>query len=60
MTEPRPGDVVLHYAGQAVKAISTVSAAAVARPRPATLDPDLWDRDGRSVRVSYREAARAR
>jgi hypothetical protein len=57
MTEVRPGDVIFHYAGQAVRAVSTVTAAAIASPRPSDLPPDLWGRDGRLVRVSYREAS---
>lgn len=57
MTEVLPGDVIFHYAAQAVRAVSTATATAVTSPRPDSLPPDLWGRDGRLLRVSYREAS---
>ena len=58
MTQVQPGDLIFHYANQTVKAISTVLAKAVTSPRPQSLPADLWDRDGRLVKVEYRQASR--
>ncbi|MCO5994797.1 hypothetical protein [Actinoallomurus rhizosphaericola] len=54
MTEVRPGDTVIHYAGR-VAALSVVTTAAVAARRPAQL-PERWHEEGRLVRTAYREA----
>ncbi|TNC19779.1 hypothetical protein FHE66_02740 [Georgenia sp. 311] len=51
------GDVVIHYAGQAVKAVSSVSSLAVPTRRPSSLPSDMWEQDGRLVRVAYADVA---
>lgn len=48
-----PGDTVLHYADQHVKAVGVVLTPAVDSRKPADLPEDLWDPDGRLVRVRY-------
>jgi hypothetical protein len=58
MAHAQPGDQILHYADGFVRAISTVTAKAVLAPRPASLPPDLWGRDGRLLTVRYRDAVR--
>ncbi|MFS0700037.1 hypothetical protein AB6N24_08715 [Cellulomonas sp. 179-A 4D5 NHS] len=52
------GDAVLHYAGQTVLAVSTVTTAAVPSRRPDALPSEMWEQDGRLVRVDYRDAIR--
>ena len=47
----RPGDVVFHHA-RGIRAIGIVAAAAQPSPMPPEL-PNMWDRDGRLVRVDY-------
>ncbi len=51
MTLVRPGDVVFHHA-RGIRALGSVVAAAVPSPMPAEL-PEMWDRDGRIVKVDY-------
>ncbi|MGB2569279.1 hypothetical protein ACPFP2_12620 [Micromonospora citrea] len=58
MLDVRPGDVILHYA-KGVRAFSVVATAAVDAHRPGDLPKDMWDRDGRTVRTTYSEAAKA-
>ncbi len=50
--EMRPGDVVLHYANSAVRAIGVVEAMPERRQRPSEL-PDDWGQDGHFCRVRY-------
>lgn len=51
MAKLRPNDVVFHHA-RGIRAVGVVAAAAVPAPMPPDL-PDMWDRDGRIVRVDY-------
>lgn len=56
MCDVRPGDVIVHYASGAVRAVSTAVTAAIDARRPVDLPEDLWDREGRMVRAIYRDA----
>jgi hypothetical protein len=58
MDELRPGDVVVHYSG-AIRAVSTVTAAAVRQPKPPALRSDAWEEEGRLVRARYVELDQA-
>lgn len=57
MRDVRPGDVIVHYASGAVRAVSTAATAAIDARRPVDLPEDLWDGEGRMVRAIYRDAA---
>jgi hypothetical protein len=56
MTQVGVGDRVIHYANKLVRAVSTVSAAALDALRPQEL-PESWGSDGRLVRSAYADAA---
>lgn len=58
MDDLQPGDKILHYAGQTVTAVSVVTAPAIPSRRPESLPTDMWDQDGRLVRVNYFDASR--
>ena len=58
MDELRPGDMVIHYSG-AIRAVSRVASAASLEPKPAALQSDAWERDGRLVRSAYAELTQA-
>ncbi len=51
----REGDVVLHYANGALRAVSEVLEPAVEAPRPSELPADSWNSDGHLVRARYHE-----
>ena len=51
----RDGDVVLHYANGALRAVSEVLEPAVEAPRPSELPADSWNTDGHLVRARYHE-----
>lgn len=53
MAELRPGDWVLHYANKAVRAVSTVTAAATEAPQPAGRPGEPAQTPGRLVHVEY-------
>jgi hypothetical protein len=55
MTMVRLDDVVLHFAGSRVRAVSRVTQRAIAAPRPESLPDELWERDGWLVRVEMTE-----
>jgi hypothetical protein len=52
MDKVQPGDVVFHYAGQHVKAVSCVSRSSVPTTNPYK-NTDAWRQDGRSVQTVY-------
>lgn len=56
MAEVAPGDLILHYAKQGVRALGDATAAAIDAPRPADLPVGMWALEGRLVRVHYRDA----
>jgi MoxR-like ATPase len=53
MDSVAPGDVILHYSSNFLRATST--AQSVARPAQNPLGSDSWERDGRIVDTQYRE-----
>lgn len=57
MLDVRPNDVVFHYQGQCIQAISNVTTAAIESGRPASL-PRQWAHDGWRISSAYRTLAR--
>lgn len=57
MADPVPGDLVLHYWGQAIQAVGTVTTPARLTPRPTALSGDLWGDEGRNIAVTYHDVA---
>ncbi|QUQ68282.1 hypothetical protein [Kutzneria sp. CA-103260] len=57
MSMVRPGDVVLHYANGAIRAVSRAPQPAVPAARPQSLPTDLWEAEGWLLRVSMQELA---
>jgi hypothetical protein len=55
MAGVRLGDIVFHYASGAIRAVGTVTAQPELAQRPAGLS-DVWERDGRIVRVEVIDA----
>lgn len=53
MAKVRPGDVVLHYANGALRAVGQVLEGAHDAPRPNELPSDSWEDKGYLVRVQY-------
>lgn len=53
-----PGDIVLHYADQTVQALGVVVAASVPSRRPESLPTEMWEQDGRLVRLDYLDSSR--
>jgi hypothetical protein len=53
MAEVQPADMITHYAGGAVQAVSVAATGAIDARRPIDLPDDRWDQDGRTVRTSY-------
>jgi hypothetical protein len=54
LEKARPGDVVFHYSGQQIKAVSCVSRASLPATRPYA-GGESWHRDGRCVQTVYAE-----
>jgi hypothetical protein len=52
MTHLQPGDVVIHYARGAIRALGRVQAAAVTADRPEWL-PEVWGQDGWMASIRY-------
>lgn len=57
VSELRAGDVVVHYAGKAIRALSRVVADAERRRKPAVLATDAWEDDGHYCDVEYFDLA---
>lgn len=55
LTRLEPGDVVIHYANTAIRAVGRVEAPSVDAPRPSELGEGRWGEDGYLARVAYRE-----
>jgi hypothetical protein len=53
MTKIQPGDVVLHYANGALRAVSSVQESAKDQPRPSELSAETWESEGYLVRTEY-------
>jgi len=53
MTKLHPGDVVLHYANGALRAVSRVLETAKDEPRPGELSAETWESEGYLVRTEY-------
>ncbi|MGI6083187.1 MAG: EVE domain-containing protein [Limnochordia bacterium] len=53
MDDVRPGDMVLHYSGNALRAVSRVSEAATLRTCPPEIAGDQWQAEGRYVKTDY-------
>src|SRR5690606_6737278 len=53
MAAARPGDIVLHYAEGALRAVSQVTEAATIRQRPSGLQDEKWQLEGRYVKTQY-------
>lgn len=58
MDKVEPGDIVLHYADQKVQALGVVVAGSVPSRRPDSLPSDMWEQDGRLVRLDYLDSSR--
>jgi len=48
-----PGDVILHYANSALRAISRVNSEAITADRPGELPGEPWDKEGYLLRTEY-------
>jgi MoxR-like ATPase len=55
----RPGDRIFHYAGQSIRAVSTVMRSAVEAEMPPNYPGDTWERLGLRVGTEYRDLERA-
>src|SRR5690606_30094461 len=53
MAEVRPGDIVLHYSNNAVRAVSRITEAATIRPAPREIANGPWESEGRYVKAEY-------
>lgn len=53
MAGVRPGDLVLHYSNNAVRAVSKVIEAATLRPCPPEIQTGQWQAEGRYVKTDY-------
>ena len=53
MTEVKPGDIILHYANGALRYVSQVKEEAVKSEKPASMEADDWNREGRLIKTEY-------
>ncbi|SDE38539.1 AAA domain (dynein-related subfamily) [Paenibacillus sp. UNCCL117] len=55
MKDVEVNDIILHYSNGALRAVSQVQAAAVERPKPASLSDQQWEETGRLVVTEYHD-----
>jgi len=53
MTGVKPGDIILHYANGSLRYVSRVKEAAVKSEKPASMEADDWNREGRLIKTDY-------
>ena len=53
MTEVKPGDIILHYANDALRFISQVKEEAVKSEKPTSMEADDWNREDRLIKTEY-------
>jgi MoxR-like ATPase len=58
LSHARPGDLVLSYAGQHVRAVSSITAVAQDSRRPSDQGFEAWEQDGRRLPVTFRDLER--
>ncbi|TDO95012.1 dynein-related subfamily AAA family protein [Halanaerobium saccharolyticum] len=53
MTEVKLGDIILHYANGSLRYVSQVKEEAVKSEKPASMEADDWNREGRLIKTDY-------
>jgi len=53
MTEVKPRDIILHYANGSLRYASQVKEEAVKSEKPASMEADDWNREGRLIKTDY-------